>query len=84
MARARVLFFAGARDAVGCETGEVAWEGEGELTLAIFWTHLAEQFPGLAVFRSTARLARNYEYLNDGDAIVPGDELALIPPVSGG
>lgn len=83
MARARVLFFAGARDAAGCESAEVAWEG-GSLAVADFWARLVESFPSLAPLRDNVRVARNFEYLDRTGEVGDGDEVALIPPVSGG
>jgi len=38
---------------------------------------LVEMFPGLAVLQKSARIARRETYL-------PDDEIAVIPPVSGG
>jgi molybdenum cofactor biosynthesis protein MoaC/molybdopterin converting factor subunit 1 len=42
--------------------------------------------PGLSELlgRLPVRAARNREYVDDDEALEPGDELALIPPVSGG
>jgi molybdenum cofactor biosynthesis protein MoaC/molybdopterin converting factor subunit 1 len=42
--------------------------------------------PGLSELlgRLPVRAARNREYVDDDQALEPGDELALIPPVSGG
>jgi molybdopterin synthase catalytic subunit len=42
--------------------------------------------PGLGelVRRMPLRMAVNREYAGEGTAIAPGDELALIPPISGG
>lgn len=79
----RVLFFAAAREAAGCEEIALPVEGE-ELSAAEFWKVLLEKFPGLQPLRSTVRIARNHEYLRDGQYLRPGDEAALIPPVSGG
>jgi len=48
------------------------------------WPLLAEHYPALAPLRPTIRLARSGEFLRDDETIHPGDEIALIPPVSGG
>lgn len=79
----RVLFFASARTAAGCvETslpGDAAgWDEE------TFWTRLLAAHPALATVRGATRLAVNCEYLTTATRIHPGDEVALIPPVSGG
>jgi molybdopterin converting factor subunit 1 len=83
MKSVRVLFFAGARDAAGCEMAEIAWEGTA-LTLDQFWALLEARFPRVAARRATLRLARNLEYLPGRALLLPGDEVAVIPPVSGG
>jgi molybdopterin converting factor small subunit len=57
---------------------------EKDVTLAELWPLLTEQFPGLAPMRDTLAFAVNDEYAR-GDAVVsPGDEVAVLPPVSGG
>ena len=88
MKSVRVLFFAGARDAAGCEMAEIAWEGTA-LTLDQFWALLEARFPRVAARRAVLRdglreLARNLEYLPGRALLLPGDEVAVIPPVSGG
>lgn len=84
MSSVRVLFFAGARDAAGCEQAEVSWDGDGALTVEEFWTLLGSRFPDVTTVRSGVRLARNLEYLTEDESFFSGDEVALIPPVSGG
>jgi molybdopterin synthase sulfur carrier subunit len=80
----RVLFFAAARDAAGCEEAEVSWEGEAALTIDEFWVLLEVRFPAVASVRPGLRLAKNLEYLAGDEMLFSGDEVALIPPVSGG
>jgi molybdopterin converting factor subunit 1 len=79
-----VLFFATARDAAGCESAEVSWDGGTALTQDEFWALLEARFPRLAASRTGMRLARNLEYIEAGAPLFPGDEVAVIPPVSGG
>ena len=45
---------------------------------------LEERYPGLARLLPYARLALNLEYRSWDALVQDGDELALIPPVSGG
>lgn len=84
MGKVYVTFFAAARDAAGCDSAEVAWDGDGALSGENFWTLVDERFPRLAASRSGMRLARNLEYLPEDGVVRPGDEVAVIPPVSGG
>jgi len=48
------------------------------------WADLVRQFPGLRPGRASVRFARNGEYCNPTDLLEDGDEVAIIPPVSGG
>ncbi len=77
-----VLFFAQSRVAAGSERHVL--KSERPLTEAEFWATLIMEMPGLAPFAKTARLARDETYLQSGDVIQPDDEVAVIPPVSGG
>jgi MoaE-MoaD fusion protein len=66
------------RDSVEIELPEGATVGDAFASLAAA--------PGLGelVERLPLRMAVNREYASAGTAIAPGDELALIPPISGG
>lgn len=79
----RVLFFAAARETAGRAELELAC-GEDGLSSGDFWAALIAECPRLADLRRTTRLARNHEYLTEGERLQAGDEVALIPPVSGG
>ena len=57
--------------------------GEG-LTASDVYTLLAREHPAIAGFSSSVTYARNQEYVSADTPLSPGDELALIPPVSGG
>lgn len=78
----RVLFFAQAKDAA--ETSEIQLTVPGGCTVEEVWQLLISARPRLAAFRSTTRLARNNEYADDETVFQNTDEVALIPPVSGG
>ena len=76
----RVLILGPLRDQFGCASASIAFPEEG--TQAAFWKALGEKFP--VVLPKHLRLARENEFLDAGATLHPGDELALIPPVSGG
>lgn len=78
----RVLFFAHIKDAAG--RSEIEWQVAGSLSSAEVWERLVREFPRLEAHRSCVRLARNGAYVADEELFLPGDEVALIPPVSGG
>ncbi len=78
----KVFFFAQARQAAGC--GDYFLERQGPLTESEFCAALMAVFPNLAPHQKTARLARNESYLDHNALLQPEDEIAVIPPVSGG
>jgi molybdopterin converting factor subunit 1 len=78
----RILFFAQLRDAAG--QSEMTLRVDGPLDAAGLWRRLVAERPGLARYRRCVRLARNREYAGSGVRFHDADEVALIPPVSGG
>ena len=76
----RVLFFAQLKDVTGCDSAELAPPANAEQ----LWMELLKQFPKLAAHRANVRLAKNWEYAEMDATFAEGDEVALIPPVSGG
>lgn len=78
----RLLAFAGARDILG--TAEMDVVVEGPVAASKFLADLCEQHPGLVPYKRALRLAVNGSYVAWDDAVRPGDEVALIPPVAGG
>jgi len=78
----RVLFFAQLQDATGCPNTELAVAEP--LTLEQLWLILLEIFPELHAYRPNVRLACNWEYAGPETFFSDEDEVALIPPVSGG
>jgi molybdopterin synthase catalytic subunit/molybdopterin converting factor small subunit len=53
-------------------------------TLSDAWDALQDQFPAVTPYRSHVRGARNSEYADWEVALADGDEIAFLPPVSGG
>jgi|LSQX01.1.fsa_nt_gb molybdopterin synthase sulfur carrier subunit len=75
----KVLFFAHLRDAVGEDFIKMDAAGK---TVAQLKELLKEQYD-LPRF-DTVMTAINEEFCSDDDVIQEGDEIAFIPPVSGG
>ena len=78
----RVLFFAQLKDATGCDSVEIT--PASPLNTEQLWAELLKRFPKLAAYRSSVRLAKNCEYAVADATFAADDEVALIPPVSGG
>mmetsp|Transcript_23407 Transcript_23407/g.40003 ORF Transcript_23407/g.40003 Transcript_23407/m.40003 type:complete len:82 (-) Transcript_23407:389-634(-) len=78
----KVLFFAAAREEAGTSEAEVELD-EGTDTKT-FLRVLEEQFPRLQTLLPRCALARNGEYVQGDEVLAHSDEVALIPPVSGG
>lgn len=77
----KVRLFGAAADRAGTREAEVPAE---TTTVNGLWPLLTEMYPGLEPMRDTLAFAVNEEYAR-GEAIVqPGDEVAVLPPVSGG
>ncbi|MGD9644768.1 MAG: MoaD/ThiS family protein [Pirellulales bacterium] len=77
-----VKLFAVARELAGCNELELAL-ADGA-TVGDLRRRLVEVEPRLAAVVAHAHVAVDSQYATDGTPIAPGNELALIPPVSGG
>lgn len=80
--RVNVRLFAIQRELAG--TRRVELDLADGSTVEAAWAALVERFPVLAPGRSAVRFARNGEYVDPSVALSDRDELACIPPVSGG
>jgi molybdopterin converting factor subunit 1 len=78
----RVLLFGAAADRAGVRQTEVPVNGS--VTIGELWPVLTDRHPGLVPMRDTLAFAVNGEYAKMEDPVVPGDEVAVLPPVSGG
>ena len=66
--------------------------GKSELRLEVpdgadartVWNGLAQEYPGLAPYAGTVSCAVNEEYARLTTRLKDGDEVAFLPPVSGG
>ena len=80
--RVRVRLFARLRDIVGRDAFE--YEVHEGATLQGLWVALAGEFPELARYTSAISGAVNDEYARMSAPVHEGDEVAFLPPVSGG
>jgi molybdopterin synthase catalytic subunit len=80
--RVRVRLFAVQRELAG--TREVPVELADDADVEAAWTALVARHPILAPGRSSVRFARNGDYADPTTRLADGDEVAMIPPVSGG
>jgi molybdopterin synthase catalytic subunit/molybdopterin synthase sulfur carrier subunit len=78
----RVLAFGPVRSRIGTEHLEIACADA--ISATELWSRVLARHPELEPLRATIRLARGGEFLAADALLGPGDEIALIPPVSGG
>ena len=77
-----VRLFAGLHDLVGQR--EVRLELPEGATVGDLRRELSNQYPAIVPFLNTLVCAVNQEYTPSEHCLREGDEVALIPPVSGG
>jgi molybdopterin converting factor subunit 1 len=80
--RVTVRLFARLRDLAG--TSEIAAEVAQGATIADVWAGLVERHPALAPYAGSLSAARNLEYTRLSTTVAEADEIAFMPPVSGG
>ncbi|MCK6549915.1 molybdopterin converting factor subunit 1 [Myxococcota bacterium] len=81
--RISVRLFAVCRERAGTDRLDVELVGE-PASVADLRRALAAASPALAPLLPIVRIAINETFVRDADPVRPGDEVALIPPVSGG
>jgi molybdopterin converting factor subunit 1 len=77
-----LLYFAQARRVTGIPSETL--DAAAPLTADQLWAEILRNHPDLAPLRLVIRLARNGEFAPLDARFHPDDEIALIPPVSGG
>jgi molybdopterin converting factor subunit 1 len=80
--RVTVRLFARLREIVGAP--EVSRDVPEGATLGVVWDRLAAEYPGLAPYRASISGAVNADYARMRAEVHDGDEVAFLPPVSGG
>jgi molybdopterin converting factor subunit 1 len=77
-----VRLFARLRELVGA--GELRREAPDTATVADVWQSLAADFPAVAPYAQSMSCAVNADYARMSTPLHDGDEVAFLPPVSGG
>ena len=80
--RVTVRLFARLRDIAGA--GDLAREAPAGATVADVWRGLVSEFPEMAGYHASISSAVNADYAKMSAALSDGDEVAFLPPVSGG
>jgi len=80
--RVTVRLFARLRDIAGA--GEMAREAPAGANVGAVWASLVTEFPELAAYEKSISCAVNADYSRFTAMVADGDEIAFLPPVSGG
>lgn len=80
--RITVRLFARLRELAGA--GELHRDVPDDATVATVWELLTREYPAVAPYAASMSCAVNAEYARMTTALSDGDEVAFLPPVSGG
>jgi molybdopterin converting factor subunit 1 len=80
--RVKVRLFARIRDLVGA--GELVQDVTAGATVRTVWDALVQDYPAIAPYAESMSCAVNADYARMTTTVSDGDEVAFLPPVSGG
>ena len=80
--RVTIRLFARLRDLAG--TGELVRDLPAPATVQTVWKALVSEMPALGEYERIMSVAVNADYSRMSSAVGEGDEVAFLPPVSGG
>lgn len=80
--RVTVRLFARLRELAG--SGELVRDVQGPATVQTVWRALVADFPAIAEYERSMSVAINADYSRMSADVNEGDEVAFLPPVSGG
>jgi molybdopterin converting factor subunit 1 len=80
--RVTVRLFARLRDLAG--SGELIRDVPEQATVRTVWQSLISEMPALEEYERTMSVAVNADYSKMTASVADGDEVAFLPPVSGG
>jgi molybdopterin converting factor subunit 1 len=80
--RVTVRLFARLRDIAG--SADLSREAPANATVGDIWRSLVAEFPEMSRYESSISSAVNADYAKMTVPLADGDEVAFLPPVSGG
>ena len=80
--RVTVRLFARLRDIAG--SGELTRETPAGANVAAVWSSLVAEYPEMSAYEKSISCAVNADYSRFTATVSDGDEVAFLPPVSGG
>ena len=80
--RVTIRLFARLRDLAG--SGELVRDVSNPATVETVWRSLVDEMPDLRAYERTMSVAVNADYAKMSATVHDGDEVAFLPPVSGG
>jgi molybdopterin converting factor subunit 1 len=80
--RLKVRLFARLRDLAGAE--ELERDADDRADVGAVWRALVAEMPALAAYSGSISAAVNADYARMDTPVHEGDEVAFLPPVSGG
>jgi molybdopterin converting factor subunit 1 len=80
--RVKVRLFARLRDIAG--SSELTRDAQPGATIGSIWRDLVADFPELEQYGRSISTALNADYARMEQVVGDGDEIAFLPPVSGG
>ena len=84
--RIRVLFFASCREAANCDSYDITIDDSdsNDFDTNMLLSTLRKDIPAIEVILDNISLAVNKSYVRGVVKLNDGDEIALLPPISGG
>ena len=80
--RLNVLFFGRLKDAIG--HGQESMEIAANASIEDLFVECVARYPQMGAHRNAMAVSRNQEFAAWTTLLQPGDEVAFLPPVSGG
>jgi len=80
--RVTVRLFARLRDIAG--SGELTRDVPAGADVRAVWSALVSDYPDLSAYEKSISCAVNADYSRFTSSVADGDEIAFLPPVSGG